>query len=144
MVREARWAFCLGLLITAAVPGYASDIPCPFGIPSHHGERLSQPLVKGVELYSWRVNASHRYAVLVGTSQSKSVRDIKLRACTLPDLAALRMELSKLADGETVGWLKPAAGGFEYPPSETIEAVREHCRTLGVSLALRSGEGAPR
>lgn len=122
----------VGLLIARAA--LASDIPCPFGIPSHQGERLAAPLPRGAELFSWRSDGGFRYALLARSSERRSEREIQLRACTLQDRAALEAELGKLAPGEKVSWT--ARPRLERPGAGEVEAIRGRCQTLGIALEI--------
>ena len=106
--------------------------------------RASQPMFKGVELYSWRDTkaGSWHYALLPGTNRAKPVSMILAPAVRIDRAEDLKKRLGQYAMREQVFWhLGVAAPGkipegvnFAYPEAKLIEEVRAHCRSLDIDL----------
>jgi streptogramin lyase len=92
--------------------------------------------MKGYELYSWQVNGSWYFALLIGTNRIKTLEEIVASSIRLESLEALQAKLDQLHDGEQVFWLADRVSGMALPPEEMIDAVAAHCSYLGVNLEI--------
>jgi hypothetical protein len=88
--------------------------------------RTSDPMFKGVELYSWKDSTSGTwsYALLPGTNRNKTLAEIKTPKVTISEVAQLKRRLSNLAEGEHVYWysgrLQPE---LSYPDKEVVADI---------------------
>jgi hypothetical protein len=92
----------------------------------------AQPLVKGVELYTWTEQGDWRFSLLPGTNRLKSEGEIRAAAAALEGAGDLKRALGKLPRGETVVWSGP-----EWPDEGRRGEIAALCRAL--SLALQGG-----
>jgi hypothetical protein len=105
----------LALLIFAA----------PGPLLGQEGPRATRPAFKGVELYSWKdcTPCEWQFALLPGTNRLKTGSEIKNPARVIRGVPGLRQHLSRLAEGETVFWLKRPLPELSFPDPDTVDEV---------------------
>jgi hypothetical protein len=89
----------------------------------------AQPLVKGVELYTWADQGAWRFSLLPGTNRLKSEGEIRAAAAALGGVGDLKRALGKLSRGEIVVWSGP-----EWPDEGRRGEIETLCRALGLEL----------
>jgi hypothetical protein len=132
--------FAAAMTAFVAAPLLTYSPSCPAHGPSS-GQRFEKRAAKGVELYSWKTRDGNlRFSLLWGTNRNKTDREIKAPACTLKDIAALKMALGRLAKDEDVFWANELCPRKDcsYPPDEVVETLRAHAKNVEVTLAPRT------
>ncbi len=120
-------AFLPAIVVTAPTT-YAAD---PSGYAITNAARMTDPLMKGAELYCWQTEAGEwNYALLRGSNLNKTDEAIRAPSGTITSLDALKARLALLAEGEWLSW------GQNYPlPPEDIQAdIQDYCHTRGIKL----------
>ena len=126
-----RYLNILAFLSAIVVTAPATDAADPSGYAIANEARMTEPLMKGAELYCWQTEAGDwNYALLRGTNLNKTDEIIRAPSNTITSLDALRARLAVLAEGEWLSW------GRSYPlPPEDIQAdIRDYCHTRGIKL----------
>jgi len=93
--------------------------------------RMAKPMMKGVELYSWKNEKGEwNYALLIGTNTDKPDETIRLPSNTITSLEELKKKLSVLAEREQVSW------GRKYllPSDDVQRKIRDFCKELKIKL----------
>ncbi len=92
--------------------------------------REAHPRMKGVELYSWRVESNGWYfALLDGTNHEKSYNEVAVGPGRFGSVAELVAGMSGLAVGESLVWR-----GFDAPLPADVAAIEQACRSLSLRL----------
>ena len=93
--------------------------------------RMTEPLMKGAELYCWQTDAGEwNYALLRGTNLNKSDETIRAPSGTITSLDALKARLALLAEGEWLSW----GQNYPLPPEDIQTDIRNYCNTRGIKL----------
>ena len=120
-------AFLSAVVFTAPTT-YAAD---PTGYAITNEARMTEPLMKGAELYCWQTDAgAWNYALLFGTNINKPDETIRAPANVITSLDALKARLSVLTEGEWLSWGR----SYPLPPEEIQKVIRDHCNTMGIIL----------
>ena len=100
--------------------------------------RASQPMFKGVELYSWPdpANKQWRFALLPGTNRMKTSAEVLGSPAAVGSIEELKQRISLLAPGESVFWHVPADARFAVPSSGVIRDIVNHAATSGVTVTV--------
>lgn len=122
ILTRACTLLCISLLAGLAVVSSAHAQKCP-----------SKGQFKGIELYSWPVGESWRFAMVPGTNRAKPAGEIKGHPCTgnADEMAAV---MTRLGDGQLIFWFHRKIPGFTYPPDAVIDRVVASARQAGVDL----------
>ena len=110
--------------------------------------------MKGYELYSWQASGQWHFTLITGTNRLKTVEEITTGEATLTadgwvrisvqGVDAIQDVLRRLPQGEMVFWIgrrwlgraQVPAGDITLPPQETIAAIQEYCKQLGITLQV--------
>ena len=86
------------------------------------GPRSTRPAFKGVELYSWKDCASceWQFALLPGTNRLKTLTEIKEPTRVIRGVSELKQHLSRLPEGEQVGWNSRRLPELSLPEPNTV------------------------
>ena len=90
--------------------------------------------MKGWEIYSWQVDGTWYYSLLVGTNRNKTLEEVQDPAVRLESIEALKERLSQLAEGEWVTWLVLDYGGLELPPQTVQDEIRAWAEEHGLNF----------
>jgi len=136
------------LIVSACTPSVSTPAPPAIvATPLPHS-------TKGYELYSWQENHEWHFTLTTGTNRLKSLEEIISNENTVQaggwvkisvqGIEAIQKALSGLPQHEEIfwadkTWLEHAqvqAGPIMLPPQETIDAVQEYCKQLGLKLTV--------
>ena len=93
--------------------------------------RMTEPLMKGAELYCWQTDAGEwNYALLVGTNINKTDETIRDPSRAITSLDALKARLAVLSNGEWLSWGR----NYPLPPEDIQTDIRNYCNTRGIKL----------
>jgi WD40 repeat protein len=92
--------------------------------------------MKGYELYSWQVEESWYFSLLVGTNRIKTYDEVTSPTVRVEGVARLFDEMDQLLSGEQVFWLADRVPGTPLPPDDIIEAITTHCERRGIQLEI--------
>ena len=93
--------------------------------------RMTEPLMKGAELYCWQTDAGEwNYALLIGTNINKTDETIRAPSRAITSLDALKARLAVLAEGEWLSWGR----NYPLPPDDIQQKIRDYCNKLGIKL----------
>jgi len=93
--------------------------------------RMTEPLMKGAELYCWQTDAGEwNYALLVGTNINKTDETIRDPSRAITSLDALKARLAVLSKGEWLSWGR----NYPLPPEDIQTDIRNYCNKLGIKL----------
>ncbi len=106
------------------------------GIPSPAAgqSRLEKPLMKGVELYSWKDGRVWTFSLLVGTNRNKSKPEIMAKSFIVTGLEQLKARLATLAVGEYISWSNPKEKPFAVPSAEVVADLVRFCKGQQITL----------
>jgi hypothetical protein len=102
--------------------------------PAPGQDRLAKPLVKGVEMYSWRLNGIWHFSLLVGTNRNKTRKEVTDPRATVLTLKELKIRLAALARGEEVFWSDAPDGPSEYLGRTDAAELAAFCKANQVAL----------
>ena len=120
-------AFLTAIVATAPI-AYAAD---PSGYAITNEARMTEPLMKGAELYCWQTDAGEwNYALLRGTNINKTDETIRAPSGTITSLDALKAQLAVLAEGEGLSWGR----NYSLPPENIQKEIMDYCHTRGIIL----------
>lgn len=100
---------------------------------------------KGWELYSWPVNSSYRYSLMIGTNATKSLAQVSNNPICVTGEDSLKVILSKLPEGEEIFWLgqlwignmwQSSSDFFMLPPKKIIIDIKEFCDRRNLKLTV--------
>ena len=92
---------------------------------------MTEPLMKGAELYCWQTDAGEwNYALLVGTNINKTDKTIRDPSRAITSLDALKARLAVLSKGEWLSWGR----NYPLPPEDIQTDIRNYCNTRGIKL----------
>lgn len=141
----AVWVVACSASGNAKVTAPAATATAPAALPRS---------MKGYELYSWQTGGEWRFTLITGTNRLKSLEEITSGADTVSadgwvrisvqGVDALESLLRRLPEGEEILWIGEQwreralvdAGKLTLPPQETIDAVEESSRKLGLELRV--------
>lgn len=100
--------------------------------------RSTQPMFKGVELYSWKDPAgdSWRFSVCEGTNRIKILVEIMHKCVIFLDVHSLKQHLAGLAVGESVSWNSPYPE-LSLPPEATVRDLMEEAAAHQVTVLVQ-------
>jgi hypothetical protein len=98
--------------------------------------RASQPMFKGMELYSWRVSTDQHwcFALIPGTNRLKSSDEIKKDPSQTCSVDELNSRVSMLAVSESVVWLSSDAREFALPEKPVVNRIRSAASAAGITI----------
>ena len=94
--------------------------------------RLSKPLFKGVELYSWQQDGTWCFSLLPGTNRNKEPSEVHHPSAAVCSVALLRARLATLAPGELVFW--ETGGEYGSCPATLREELTRYCASIELVL----------
>ena len=94
--------------------------------------RLSKPLFKGVELYSWQQAGTWCFSLLPGTNRNKEPSEVRHPTAAICSVALLKARLATLAPGELVFW--ETGGEYASCPAPLREELTRYCASIGIVL----------
>jgi hypothetical protein len=96
--------------------------------------------MKGYELYSWPLDGEWQFVLLTGTNRLKTFAEVSSSDGVVQGVEALKGELARLPEGESVFWSAWRVAGTHMPPDGMVDAVRRYCEEIGVEFHV---DGAP-
>ena len=113
------------------------SVAIPIGIADAEPARATRPMLKGVELYSWKDDAGNwRYSLLPGTNRLKTRDEIVSESVLIKDVPTLKRRLSALAVDEEVFWHHFDAPEFAIPDSAIVADVVAYARMVQVTVRV--------
>ncbi len=108
-----------------------------FSIRVGEAPRNQQPMMKGVELYSWKnvKTGLWRFSLLPGTNRNKSLTEIAEEKVTVADMSTLKKRLAILANGESVFWRLPYPS-LSYPPVSMVDEIVKYAAARHLRLLI--------
>lgn len=94
--------------------------------------------MKGYELYSWQVDETWHFALVMGTNRLKTMDEITAHDVAIESVDELRSHLSQLAQGEEIIWTTQFDEQLSLPPESVIEEVKKVCQDLELVLTITS------
>ena len=126
-----RYLNILAFLTAIVVTARTTDAAEPSGYAITNEARMTEPLMKGAELYCWQTDAGEwNYALLRGTNLNKADETIRAPSGTITSLDALKARLAVLAEGEWLSWGR----NYSLPPEDIQKEIMDYCRTRGIKL----------
>ena len=140
LILEPR-AIVFGLVLTAVLAAPEADVPrlpCPVEAAAAEGRTLERPEGANLELFSWREpDGSFHYSLMWGTSETRTLADIRAPSCRVSSLLELLEVLRVAAQGECVRWANeryPAE--LTYPDSYEVSTLWHLARDERICLEI--------
>ena len=126
-----RYLNILAFLSAIVVTAPTTNAVDPSGYAITNEARMTEPLMKGAELYCWQTETGEwNYALLRGTNLNKTDEAIRASSGTISSLDALKARLAVLAEGEWIAWGR----NYPLPPDDIQKEIRDYCHTRGIKL----------
>ena len=108
-----------------------------FSVRANESPRNQRPMMKGVELYSWKnvKTGLWNFSLLLGTNRNKKLTEITEQRVTVADVRTLKKRLAILANGESVIWSLPYSS-LSYPPVSTVNEIVNYSAVRHLKLFL--------
>ncbi|MEO7728445.1 MAG: hypothetical protein ABIS45_14415 [Burkholderiales bacterium] len=99
--------------------------------------RNTQPLFKGVELYSWTDSAtgSWQFSLCEGTNRKKALAEITHKCKAIRGVSSLKEHLAALAIGESVFW-SSSYPELTFPREPIVRDLIDHAAAHQVKLLV--------
>jgi hypothetical protein len=108
--------------------------------------------MKGYELYSWSEDDQWHFTLITGTNRTKTMEEITSKDDVISETGwvkihvvgadAIRNVLSRLPQGESVGWCDAMHIGqttetdLQLPPTQVVDAIKEHAEQCGLDFII--------
>ena len=99
-----------------------------------------RPMMKGMELYSWREGGAWRFSLLGGTNRLKSDDEVMAPSVTIQSIDELKTRLGALPPQEWVTLETPRHAPFAEPPANVIDDLIAFCESREILLHVTGRE----
>jgi hypothetical protein len=95
---------------------------------------ISQPSLKGYELYSWQKDGQWYFSILLGTNRLKTIEEVQRQDKALKGVAMLKDQLNTIPRGGQVFWNNWSVPNLQMPSESTVEEIRQYAAAQGLDL----------